>query len=112
MVFIVGGLLLIVVGNLLSWSWVNLRWLRILHLAAIAFIVIETWIGVACPLTTLESWLREQTGGEAYPQGFIEYWLSALLFYEAPPWVFVSVYTVFGLLVVAAWQVFPPRTKR
>ena len=32
--FIVGGLLLIVVGNLRHWRWVNARWFRFAHVAA------------------------------------------------------------------------------
>jgi hypothetical protein len=35
-----------------------------------------------------------------------------LLFYTAAPWVFTLTYSVFGLLVVVAWVVFPPRFKR
>ena len=52
--FIVGGLLLVVVGNLRGWRWVNRRGFRISHLAAIAIVVAEAWFGAACPLTTLE----------------------------------------------------------
>jgi Protein of Unknown function (DUF2784) len=60
--FVVGGLLLVVFGNLRGWAWVNARWLRLAHLAAIGVIVAETWLGLVCPLTTLEMWLRAQAG--------------------------------------------------
>ncbi|QDF96697.1 hypothetical protein CJ010_09225 [Azoarcus sp. DD4] len=106
--FVIGGLVAIVIGNRLSWPWVN-RWsFRAAHLAAIAIVVLESWLGLACPLTTLEMWLRAQAGTAVHEQGFVAYWLQRLLFYEAPAWVFGLAYTVFGLLVAAAWWRFPP----
>jgi hypothetical protein len=35
--------------------------------------------------------------------------LQAILFWQAPAWVFTVAYTVFGLAVAAAWWFFPPR---
>jgi hypothetical protein len=63
---------------------------------------------VVCPLTTLESWLRVQGNVGGYETSFIEHWLTRVLFYEAPAWVFTAAYTLFGLAVVAAWWRFPP----
>jgi hypothetical protein len=108
-VFVVGGLLLIVVGNLLSWRWVNALGFRLAHLAAIGFVVVQAWLGAACPLTTLEMWLRVMAGANSYSGGFVEHWLQRLLYYEAPPWIFVAVYTLFGLLVALTWWRYPPR---
>jgi Protein of Unknown function (DUF2784) len=110
--FVVGGLLLVVVGNVAAWQWVNGRLFRYAHLAAIAVVVVQSWLGVTCPLTTLESWLREQAGASAYATGFIQYWVQHLLFYQAPEWVFTLVYTGFGLLVAATWWFFPPKGGR
>jgi hypothetical protein len=107
-VFVVGGLVLVVVGNLKGWGFVNGWWFRGAHLAAIAVVVAQAWFGIVCPLTTLESWLRVQAGDAAYETSFIEHWLTRILFYEAPAWVFTAAYTSFGLAVVAAWWRFPP----
>jgi hypothetical protein len=107
-VFVVSGLVLVVAGNRCGWSWVNHWWFRLAHLAAIAVVVAQAWLGIACPLTTLESWLRVQAGEAAYETSFIEHWLTRILFYEAPAWVFTAAYTLFGLAVVAAWWRFPP----
>ncbi|HEX2013548.1 MAG TPA: DUF2784 family protein [Roseateles sp.] len=110
--FVVGGLLLIVAGNLLArWPWVNGWPLRCAHLATIAVVVAQSWLGLTCPLTTLESWLRLRAGMPGYGpgQGFIAHGLQRLLFYNAPDWVFTLLYSSFGLLVVAAWCYFPPR---
>jgi hypothetical protein len=110
-IFVVGGLLLVVAGNLLRWPWVNNAWFRLAHAAAIALVVVQAWLGKVCPLTTLESWLRVKGGLTGYRQSFVEHWVQRLLFYEAPLWVFALAYTVFGLLVVLAWWYFPPRLR-
>ena len=107
--FVVGGLILIVAGNKLGWPWVNCYWFRFVHLGAILAIMAETWLGVICPLTTLEMWLRVQAQEPVYAGSFIEHWLQRLLYYDAPPWVFALAYTVFGVLVLAVWLRYPPR---
>ena len=86
--FNVGGLVLIVAGNRLGWRWVNRGWFRAAHLAAIAVVVAQAWLGITCPLTTLESWLRALAGAAPYDEGFIQHWVQRILFYEAPAWVF------------------------
>jgi hypothetical protein len=107
--FVVAGLVLIVAGNLLSWRWVNGWPFRVAHLAAIAFVVAESWLNITCPLTTLESALRLRAGFTGYDASFIEHWIQRLLFYQAPGWVFTLAYTLFAMAVVAAWWRFPPR---
>ncbi len=109
---VVGGLVLILVGNLRGWRWVNGLWFRLLHLAAIGVVVAQAWLGATCPLTSLEMWLRARAGATTYNGSFIEYWLQRLLYYEAPSWVFTLVYSLFGLLVAATWWRFPPTIKR
>jgi len=110
-VFVVGGLILIFVGNMRNWPWVNSLLFRVLHLAAVGVIVLQAWLGKLCPLTVLESWLRVQAGETAYTGSFIEHWFQRLLYYDAPFWIFTFMYTVFGLLVAAAWWYFPPQRK-
>jgi hypothetical protein len=116
--FVVGGLVLVWLGNVGTaagrprWPWVNTRWFRALHALAIATVVAQSWLGITCPLTTLEWWLRAQAGqGVHGGQGFIEHWLHRLLFFEAPPWVFVLAYTAFGALVLWSWLRWPPRPR-
>jgi hypothetical protein len=111
-VFVVGGLVLVIIGNLGSWRWVNAFWFRLAHLGAIVVVVAEAWLGVACPLTTLEMWLRANARATTYSGSFIEHWVQQLLYYDAPPWVFVLGYSLFGLLVAATWLHFPPISKQ
>lgn len=110
--FVVGGLALILAGNLRGWRWVNGVGFRLLHLAAIGIVVAQAWLGATCPLTTLEMWLRTRAGSATYSGSFIAYWLGRLMFYQAPAWVFTLVYSLFGLVAAAIWWRFPPASKR
>lgn len=110
--FVIGGLVMVLAGNRLGWPWVNNLAFRLMHLAVIAVVVAESWLGIECPLTTLEVWLRGQAMQPTYSESFIEHWLQRILFYQAPWWVFAAVYTAFGALVVASWVWYPPRLAR
>jgi hypothetical protein len=101
--FVVAGLLLVLAGGTLGWRWVRNRRFRILHLIAIGVVVLQAWLGVLCPLTRIEVVLRARAGEAVYSGSFIAYWVERLLYYDAPPWVFSSLYTVFGVLVIASW---------
>jgi hypothetical protein len=108
-VFVLAGQLLIVLGAYQGWSWIRNWWFRIFHLGAIGIVVTQSWVSLICPLTTLEMRLRVQAGQEQYEGSFIQFWLERLLYYEAPAWVFIAGYTVFGLFVVITWFCFPPK---
>lgn len=109
--FVVLGPVLVVVGNLRGWRWANAFSFRVAHAAAILFVIAEAWIGIACPLTTVEVWLRREAGLAAYSGGFIEYWLQRFLYYDFPAWVFTLAYSIFGLVVLAVWWCFPPESR-
>ena len=109
--FVVFGLALILAGGMLDWAWVRNRWFRIVHLAAIGIVVLQSWLGLICPLTIWEMALRERAGSDTYAGSFIAHWLDTLLYYQAPAWVFTVCYTVFAALVVASWFWIPPRRK-
>lgn len=110
--FVVAGLVYIVLGGWRGWPGATRPGFRLAHVAAIAVVVLQAWLGRVCPLTTLESWLREQAGQAGYRASFVEHWVQRLLFHEAPGWVFALAYTAFAALVLAAWWRFPPRWRR
>lgn len=110
--FVIGGLLWVLAGGPRGWPLVRAWWFRLAHLAVIAVVVSQAWLGQVCPLTTLEMWLRTQARSSTYSGGFIEHWLSRLLYYDAPAWVFTTGYTVFGLMVLLAWWRWPPGRGR
>src|SRR5690606_34410781 len=111
-VCVVLGLAVVILGNLLRWTWVNKPWFRLAHAGTILVVIAEAWLGLVCPLTTLESCLRHKAGIAGYQGGFIEYWLQRVLYYNAPDWVFITLYTTFGMLVPATFWWFPPRFRR
>jgi hypothetical protein len=107
--FVVLGLVLIWLGKALRWAWVRNPWFRVAHLAAIGIVVLESWIGVICPLTEWEMELRERAGEVAYSGSFIAHWLDRMLYCQAPMWVFALCYTIFAAVVIASWIWVRPR---
>ncbi len=110
--FVVLGLFLILYGGLRGWKWIRNPWFRSAHLAGIGLVVLQSWLGIICPLTTLEMYLRESAGDETYGGTFIAHWLHRILFVQAPLWAFVVCYSLFGLAVVVSWIRFRPRPFR
>ncbi|MDP2783068.1 MAG: DUF2784 domain-containing protein [Sulfurimicrobium sp.] len=104
--FVVGGLLAIWIGAAFGRAWVrNLRF-RVAHLAAILFVVAESLVGIACPLTVWEDALREaETGGAS----FMQRWVGRLIYYDLPEWVFTIAYLLFALAVLATFRLIRPR---
>ncbi len=47
--FAVLGQLLFMAGGLRGWAWVRKLWVRLAHLALIAFVVLQSWLGQVCP---------------------------------------------------------------
>lgn len=110
--FVVAGLPLIFIGAARRWGWVRDMRVRLLHLAAIGYVAMQSWFGLVCPLTTLEQWLRVRAGLPIQEGEFVVRWLRTLLFFEAPPWVFTAAYTAFAALVALAWWRVPPARSR
>ncbi|AXV84705.1 DUF2784 domain-containing protein [Ralstonia solanacearum] len=104
--FIVGGLIAILAGASFKHDWVRNRTFRLTHLAAIGVVATLALFDVPCPLTLLEDWLRT---GAAGPQGFVQRWVSAWLYYDLPAWMFAVAYVAFLLVVVVTWWRIPPR---
>jgi len=106
--FVVLGFFAIYAGVWLSWSWVkNLRF-RIIHLVAMMFVMLESWLGAVCPLTQWEMLLRQQSGANTYQGSFVQHWLQQIVYYDAPEWVFIAAYTLFAAMIVVSWFLVPP----
>ena len=103
--FVVGGLALIWIGAWRGWRWVRGVRFRMLHLAAIGLVAAEAVIGMTCPLTILEDWLRGDTSA---PAGFVQRWLQVLLYWDLPSWVFTLAYLAFAAVVALTYVAFPP----
>jgi len=64
-------------GGLLVWHRPRLAWL---HLPALAWGVYVQWADRICPLTPLENQFRLRGGEAGYAGGFIEHYVSLLLY--------------------------------
>jgi len=106
--FIVGGLVLVWIGALAHWGWVRNRWFRYLHLAAIAVVAAEALLGIACPLTLWEDLLR----GGARPDSFVGRWVARLLYYDAPDWLFTTLYAAWAAATLLTLRCVPPAPPR
>lgn len=67
----------VVAGGFLIFKWKMVMWV---HLPAVAWAVAVEWMGWICPLTPLETRLRELAGLEGYASDFISHYLFPLLY--------------------------------
>lgn len=72
-----GFILFVVLGGFLVLRRPRLAWLHVPVFLWGAAIEFGGWI---CPLTPLEKWLRERGGEVAYAGGFVEHYLTALIY--------------------------------
>ncbi len=68
-----------VAGGLLVLRWPRLGWA---HLPAAAWAALIEFRGWICPLTPLENRLRRAAGGTGYETGFVEHYLTPVLYPE------------------------------
>jgi hypothetical protein len=69
--------LFVVAGGLLVLRWPRLAWV---HLPAAAWGAWVEFAGWICPLTPVENWLRQKSGGAIYSAPFIEHYIIPLLY--------------------------------
>lgn len=74
-----GFILFVLLGGFLVLRWPRLAWLHVPVFLWGAAIEFGGWI---CPLTPLEKWLRELGGEAGYAGGFIEHYLTTLIYPE------------------------------
>jgi hypothetical protein len=71
--------LFVVLGGLLVLRWPRFAWL---HVPAAAWGVLIEFGGWICPLTPLENSLRERGGERGYAGGFIDHYVTSLIYPE------------------------------
>jgi hypothetical protein len=103
--FNVLGLAAIPLGAWRGWAWVKARVWRALHLASWALVAAQALLGRACILTI---WQDRLTGAGPQPP-LIERWVSGLIYWPLPIWVFGALYLVLFAAVLGFW--FLPATR-
>lgn len=71
-VFVIFGGLLVLYRRFVLW----------LHLPALVWGILIEFFGITCPLTTLENYLRGLGGETGYEGGFIEHYVSTLVYWQ------------------------------
>ena len=89
-----GFIIFAALGALLAFKWPRLIWL---HLPAVIWAAITEFMGLICPLTPLENWLRQQAGTDPYQSSFIAHYLLPLIY---PPGLTPSIQWVLGGILV------------
>jgi len=79
-------------GALVLWK----RWILWLHLPAVAWGIIVEIFQLPCPLTGLEKFFKEYGGEAVYAGGFIEHYISAILY----PSITIHFQMFLGLLLI------------
>ena len=70
-------LLYLVFGGFLAWRW---RWTIVPHVAMVSWGVLILLAVVDCPLTSLEDWARRRAGEQGLPRGFIDTYLTGVIY--------------------------------
>lgn len=103
---------LIVLGAWRGWRFVRQRVLRLLHLGSMVVVALQAALGDLCFLTVWESGLRQAAGQQGYRESFIETWLSAVLYVDAPFALLAMIYLGWAALSVSLWWWVPPTPSR
>ncbi len=89
---------------------VRRRWVAFLHLPAVIWGIFVECFFWACPLTTLENLFRQLGGESGYPDGFIDYYISAVLYARISPQFRITLaLLLIGLNLLVYWHVFRQR---
>ena len=86
----------VVAGGLLALKWPKMAYLHIPAAVWGAWIGFANWI---CPLTPLENHLRRLVGEAGYAGGFIEHYITRILY---PAGLTAGMRVILGVAVVAA----------
>lgn len=110
--FLTFGLPVIWLGGLLGWRFVRNARFRYCHAGLMGVVVLESLIGVFCPLTTWEAALRRAAGGSEQQQSFVAYWVGRALYRDYDELYFTITYVAFFLAIVVTFFLVPVDRKR
>ena len=107
-IFITFGFFLIPIGYKFGWVWITNLKLRIFHCGMMIFITLETFLGITCPLTSIENSLR----GIHQSTPFITYWIKQIIYWNFSSQFFIISYLIFTSWIFLMWKLCPPRTSK
>lgn len=96
----------VVLGGFVAWRW---PWTMTTHLAAVGWGTLIVVYDLTCPLTGPEDHFRKLAGQDGLPRGFIDTYLTGVLYPEASvSWVRAAA----ALVVLASWAGLVVRLRR
>ena len=101
----------VAVGSVLVWWWPRLLWP---HVAVLPWAAAVVTVGLTCPLTPLEQQLRDRADRSSYDGGFIDHYLSDVVYpgrFTALARLVVAAVIVVGYACVLARQPTPPACR-
>ena len=104
-IFITSGFFMIPIGYRLNWKWITNRKLRLFHFGMMAFVTLETLLGINCPLTVIENSIRDVNQDIL----FVSYWIRQLIYWDVPKVVFLILYNLFLVWTLLLWKLCPPQ---
>ena len=106
-IFITVGFLLIPIGYFYDWSWTKNFKLRLFHFGLMFIVTFETLVGITCPLTSIENYLR----GINNSKSFVSFWIEKIIYWDFPTSFFIFLYFVFLGWTLLMWKIYPPKFK-
>jgi hypothetical protein len=102
------GLVAIPLGAWRAWRFVRIFWWRALHLGALAVVALQAVLGRTCFLTSWEGDLLSRAGEVSMGGPLIQRWVSQLVFWSFPLWVFAALYVGVCVYTLLLWWFVPP----
>ena len=87
----------VVLGGFLAWRWPRAIWP---HAAAATWGILIVTNAVNCPLTWAENWARQRSGQPGYDRGFIDTYVTGVLY---PARYLMTMRIVAATVVLVSW---------
>ena len=101
-----GFLAYVALGGFLAWRWPRAI---VPHAAATVWGALNATVGIPCPLTAWEDTARRRAGGQGLPRGFIDTYLTGVVYPEEH---LLTAQLLVAALVLASWTGFLLRLRR
>ena len=88
-------------------DWIKNFKLRLFHFGLMFLVTFETLVGITCPLTSIENYLR----GINNSKSFISFWIEKIIYWDFPTSFFIFLYFVFFGWTLIMWKIYPPKFK-
>ena len=106
--FMILSFFLIPLGYYQKWELVKNKYYRLIHLVLMGIIFIETILGFMCPLTILESFLRN----DIEINNKITQIIHQIMYCDLPTYQFIILYLFSLLYLIFLWFFFKPDLKK